>query len=619
MEWLYKLFTDPESIAHAILIISLVASLGLALGSIRVFGISLGIGGVLFSGILFGHYGLTVNTHILEFVREFGLILFVYSIGVQVGPGFFASLKRQGLPLNIMAGSIVVLGVIITICLNIFGGIEKPTAVGLYAGAVTNTPALAASQQALKDLVEKDPTLWKKNVSVTQETKPVAPSEVKTDMALSTTATQNTVAQASTVTSVSAMSAEAVNEAEKSAKEDVLKKPSIGYAVAYPFGILGIIFTMILIRFLFRIDPNQEAELFKKLTVKSSNLLRKNLEVKNPNLEGVRVDAIPGLEDSEVVISRIMHKGTVDVAQPDTIIHIGDVLLAVGKKEGLESIQIVIGGESNIDLMKQPSRLITKRLIVTKKSILGKTVDELEFLDKNDVVITRISRSETEFSPNSNVELQFGDAVLCVGTEESIKKVTPELGNSLRQLNHPEVIPVLVGIALGVVLGSIPLAIPNMPVPVKLGLAGGPLVVAIILSRIGRIGSLVWYLPISANFMIRELGITLFLSAVGILAGGKFVETLTKGDGLYWMACAVLITLIPILIVGLVGRYVLKTNYLTLCGVLAGSMTDPPALAFATSIVPTSDACNVSYATVYPLTMLLRVVSAQLLILFFLQ
>ncbi len=402
--------------------------------------------------------------------------------------------------------------------------------------------------------------------------------------------------------------------------QEIAKLPGLGYAVAYPFGIIGIILTMILVRFFFKIDPLHEAEEFKQLQSKSASLLAVyNIEVKNPNLEGLVIEKIPSLEDSSVVISRILHEGKVEVAQPDTVIHIGDILLAVGPREDLDEIKLVVGELSKVDLKALPSSIITKRILVTKKSILGKTIDELECLDKYDVNITRISRADIEFSPNADFTFQFGDTVLAVGLEENIKKVAAELGNSLRQLNHPEIIPVLVGIALGVILGSYPMYFPGMPAPVKLGLAGGPLVVAILLSRLGRIGPLVWYMPISANFMLRELGIVLFLTCVGLMSGDKFVATLVQGSGLYWMACAVLITFVPILIIALIARFFFKTNYLTICGLLAGSMTDPPALAFATGIVPHSDAPNISYATVYPLVMLLRVLSAQIMVLFILR
>ena len=605
MEWLITLFQKPDSIAHAVLVISMVAACGLAFGSLRVWGISLGIGGVLFSGLLFGHFKISVDSHTLEFVREFGLILFVYSIGMQVGPGFFSSLKRQGLKLNIMAASIVLLSVMITVGLNYFGNIEKPVAVGLYAGAVTNTPALAASQQALKDVLENTPD---KTTDM-----PVLPVvAASTSIPVSTDTVKPLVP--AVVTPEHATTPPPANP-----KEDVLKRPGLGYAVAYPFGILGIILTMIIIRFLFRIDPFGEADEFKKLHTKSAGLSRLNITVTNTNLDGILLERIPGLEDSGVVISRVKHQDNVEVAQPDSVIHLGDVLLCVGLKDKLEEMRLVIGQVADVDLVKISTHIMTKRLIVTNKKVLGKHIDDLDFLDQYDVVITRISRAEIEYSPNTDVELQFGDTVLAVGTEENINKITPRLGNSLRTLNHPEIVPVLVGIALGVILGSFPLYFPGMPAPVKLGLAGGPLVVAIILSRIGRIGPIVWYLPISANFMIRELGIVLFLTAVGLMSGDKFVSTLVQGHGLYWMAMATMITFIPIMIVGLIARYFYKMNYLSLCGVLAGSMTDPPALAFATNIVSHSDAPNISYATVYPLVMLLRVLSAQIMVLFLLK
>lgn len=339
-----------------------------------------------------------------------------------------------------------------------------------------------------------------------------------------------------------------------------------------------------------------------------------NLEVKNLNLDGLTIQKIPLLEKSRVIISRILKKGEVQVAQPDTILGLGDILLAVGPQVHLEELRLIIGDRSNVDLKAIPSKITTKRILVTKREILGKTIEELEFLQTHDVTITRVSRADIEFTPTSDFRLQFGDTVLAVGEEEAIKKITLELGNSLRQLNYPQLVPVLVGIALGVILGCYPIVLPGMPAPVKLGLAGGPLLVAILLSRVGRIGPLIWYMPISANFMLREIGIVLFLTCVGLKAGDQFLHTLIQGQGLYWIGCAALITVLPLLTVALFARAIYKLNFMSLSGLLAGSMTDPPALAYSSSIA-NSDAPNISYATVYPLVMLLRVLSAQLLVL----
>ncbi len=552
--WFMALFSETESVAHAVLILGLVGALGLALGSIKAWGISLGIGGVLFSGILFGHLGYTLNHQVMEFVRDFGLILFVYTIGMQVGPGFLASLRKQGLPLNIMAAGIIVLGVAITLGVHFIGHVPMPSAVGLLSGAVTNTPSMAAAQQALKD---------------------VAPATVN--------------------------------------------DPPVGYAMAYPFGIMGIIISMLLIRFVMRINLNDEQQAILKMNAQNRQpLLNMNLEVKNPNLDGLPLRKIPAIRQCGAVVSRIFYGDKMQVAKPSTIVKVGAVLHAVGQKEGLEELRTVVGGVSRMDLKALPSHIIYRRVMVTKSHPLGKTIEELNLPERFNVTVTRVGRGDVEMTPDSTLKLQFGDTLRVVGEEEAIKEVAGELGDSAKQLNHPHVIPIFLGIALGVILGSWAINIPGFPAPVKLGLAGGPLVVAIILSRVGNIGPLVWYMPVSANFMVRELGIVLFLACVGLSAGTKFFHTLTDGPGVYWMMLASIITLVPLLTVGFIARIIFKINYMTVCGLLAGSMTDPPALAFAGQVTG-SDAPSVAYATVYPLTMLLRVLFGQALVLLFMH
>lgn len=554
MTW-FKDLIHGESIAHVVFVLSLVATLGLAIGSLKIRGIGLGIAGVLFSGLLVGHLGITIPHEVLDFAREFGLILFVYTIGIQVGPGFFASLRKQGLPLNIMAGSIVLLGAIITVIISKFFGVTMAAAVGLFSGATTNTPSLGAAQEAIRSL-------------------PNVP-------------------------------------------EGSASLPGLGYAVAYPFGIVGIILTMLVIRAVFRVNIKEEtADLLSKAGAKAAKLSKMNLLVTNANLDGRRLDQIPVFQSLHVVVSRIQHDGAVHIAKPDDIIHRGDTLLAVGPPTQLEELRIIVGEQSEVDLQAVESNLVVRRVIVTKKAILGRQIQELDFLEDNDVTVTRLTRAEVEISATPEQRIQFGDMLVIVGSEEAIGRVSKSLGNSVKQLNHTELIPVFVGIALGVLFGSIPVAFPGIPAPVKLGLAGGPLLVAIVLSRIGRIGPLLWYMPNNANFAIREIGIVLFLSCVGLHSGAKFMDTLVHGDGLKWMLLASVITVVPLLIVGLVARIVLKTNYVSICGLLAGSMTDPPALAFANTIAG-SDAPSISYATVYPLTMLMRVVCAQLLVLIF--
>lgn len=556
MDWLIDLFRN-DSVANAVLVLSLVVANGILLGSIRICGVSLGVAGVLFTGLIAGHFHASINSHVMEFAREFGLILFVYTIGVQVGPGFIASLRQQGLPLNLMAASIVVLGALVTIGIAFLGGIDMQTAVGLFAGATTNTPALGAAQQALKNVA--------------------------------------------------------------SFTEEMAKMPGLGYAVAYPFGIIGIILTMSLIRLIFKIQPSVEAADFNRqmqsTTPKPTAL---NLVVQNLNLNGLPISRIPNLSESSVVISRVYHEGRMEVATPDTVIYQGDVLLAVGPPAKIEDLRLIIGQPASMDLRRLPSHLTTRRLLVTKKEVLGKTADELDLHEKYGVTITRISRAEIEFTPSTSFRFQFGDTVVVVGEEEDIQRVAQLVGNSTKQLNHPQVVPIFVGIALGIVLGSWPMHFSQIPAPVKLGLAGGPLLAAIILSRIGRIGSIIWYMPTSANFMLREVGITLFLACVGLKSGDQFVPTLLQGDGFYWMGMAALITLVPLMLVGLFARLFYKLNFMSVCGLLSGSMTDPPALAFANTMAG-SDSPSVAYATVYPLTMFLRVLTAQLLVLFFVR
>lgn len=554
MNWL-KALIYGDSIAHVVFVLAVVAVLGLALGSLKIRGLGLGIAGVLFSGLLIGHLGFTIPHEVLDFTREFGLILFVYTIGIQVGPGFFASLRRQGLPLNLMAASIVFLGAGITVFIAKFFGVSMAAAVGLFAGATTNTPSLGAAQEAIRSL--------------------------------------------------------------PSAPEGAAALPGLGYAMAYPFGILGIILTMLVLRWIFRVDVSAEAaDLSRKVGATAPKLSRMNLRVTNANLEGRRLDQLPVFDALGVVISRIQHDGVVRVAQPDDLIHLDDTVLAVGPPAKLEELRMIVGTVSEVDLHAVESSLVVRRVIVTKKAILGRQIQELPFLEDNEVTVTRLTRAEVEISATPGQRLQFGDMLMIVGSEAAIARVSRELGNSVKQLNHTDLIPVFVGIALGVLFGSIPVAFPGIPAPVKLGLAGGPLLVAILLSRIGRIGPLLWYMPNNANFAIREIGIVLFLACVGLHSGAQFLETLLHGDGLRWMLFASVITVAPLLLMGVVARFALKTNYVSICGLLAGSMTDPPALAFANTIA-TSDAPSISYATVYPLTMILRVVCAQVLVLVF--
>jgi putative transport protein len=489
---------------------------------------------------------------VIDFLREFGLVLFVYSIGMQVGPGFLSAFKREGLALNGLAAAVVLLGALATVLVVVALDVPGATAVGLFSGATTNTPSLGAAQQILEQLP---------------------------------------------------------------GGEGLIQLPGVGYAVAYPFGVVGIILVMLALRALLRVDIGHEADaLVRAETAARPQVGTVSLRVTNPNLEGVTLERLPFVTEHGIVISRVLHEGRVEVARPDTALHLGDAIVAVGPPERLEELRLVIGERSSIDVKAVPSPITTRRIVVTKKEAVGKRLSELGLRDRHNVTVTRVSRADVVFSPPRGYRTQFADTLLVVGEEAAIDAAAHAVGDSAKELSTPHLVPIFVGIALGVLLGSIPLLLPGVRVPVKLGLAGGPLLVAIVLSRVGRIGPLFWYMPISANFMLRELGIALFLACVGLRAGGKFVETLLGGGGLLLLAGGALITVVPLVLVALVARLFLKVNFVRLCGLLAGSMTDPPALAFATGLAG-GDAPSVAYSTVYPLVMLLRVVAAQTLVL----
>lgn len=551
---------QTQPVAWAVLVLSGVAILGLAVSGIKVRGVGIGIAGVLFAGILFGHFGWTINHDIMEFVREFGLILFVFTIGLQMGPSFFASMRSQGLVLNLLAATVVILGVGVTLGLSALAGVDVFSAAGLFSGSTTNTPSLGAAQQTVSMLAAQP---------------------------------------GSTVPADSAT------------------LPALAYAVSYPVGVFGIIGVMLFLRKFFRVDPVQEAEGFRAGQQKGIEpLTRINLVVENSNLEGLEVGDVPGRRETGVIISRIKRHGMdeVEVATEQTVLHKGDKILVVGSKRRLEDFKVIVGRESGEDLMRVPGRVAFRRVVVTHKEVLGKTIAELGLDSLYGVTVTRVLRADVEVTAIPDLHLQFGDFLHVVGDEDNIARAADRLGNSLHALNETKFIPVFLGILLGVAAGLIPLHFPGLPVPVRLGLAGGPLVLAILLARIGRIGPLVWYMPANANTALRELGIVLFLACVGLKAGGSFVPTLLSHDGVVWLGIACAITTLPLLVVGMVARLGLKVNFIAICGLLAGSMTDPPALAFANAISK-SDAPAVAYAAVYPLTMLLRIMSAQLMVL----
>jgi len=554
---LFTALSSDHPVAHAVLILSLVAMTGLLLGNLKFKGIGLGIAGVLFSGIVFGHFGFQIDPKILDFTRDFGLVLFVYTIGMQVGPGFFSSMRKQGLPLNGMAVVTVALSAGIALAIGKVMGFPMAAIVGVFCGGTTSTPSLGAAQEALKSLPGATP--------------------------------------------------------EQQAM------PALAYASAYPFGVLGIILVMLFLRWIFRIDSKKEAAAFRvEQGLENKKLHRMSIQIEEEAFHGMKLGDVALFPDLKVVVTRIFSRrsGTVSIATPSTFLSRNDVLLAVGKKENVEQAARLLGGPSQLDLMKAQGQVINRDVIVTHKAAFGQSLKDLGLEELYGVAISRVTRGGVEMTAIPELNLQFGDRLRVVGEADDIKQVAAVLGNSTSALSRTHFIPVFIGISLGVIVGSIPLQFPNMPAPITLGLAGGPLVVAILLSRLGRIGSLIWYMPLGANLALRELGLMLFLSCVGLRAGTTFVDILMHGDGLRWMAAAAFVTVIPPLIIGLAARTLMRQNFMNIIGVLAGTMTDSSALAFAIN-VSESDAPSVAYATVYPLTLLLRVLTAQILILFF--
>ncbi|WP_205439034.1 putative transporter [Edwardsiella tarda] len=548
-----------SDIALTVSMLSLVAVLGLWIGNWRIYGVGLGIGGVLFGGIIVGHfaqsYQLILNNDMLHFIQEFGLILFVYSIGIQVGPGFFSSLRVSGLRLNAFAVLMVAISGLITAAIYKLFDVPLPIILGIFSGAVTNTPALGAGQQILTDL---------------------------------------------------------------GSASDQINLMGMGYAMAYPFGICGILLVMWLVRLLFRINVDAEARDFDSRNGHHHELLQTmNIMVRNPNLDGLSIQDVPILNSDTIVCSRLKRGDLLMVPLPTTQIAIGDLLHLVGQKPELENARLVIGEQVDTSLSTRGTELQVSRVVVTNEKVLGKKIRDLNLKQKYDVVISRLNRAGVELVAGNNATLQFGDILNLVGRPQSIDAVAAIVGNAQQKLQQVQMLPVFIGIGLGVLLGSIPLFIPGFPAALKLGLAGGPLVVALILGRIGSIGKLYWFMPPSANLALRELGIVLFLAVVGLKSGGNFIDTLINGEGVTWIGYGILITAIPLITAAIMARLLIKMNYLTLCGMLAGAMTDPPALAFANGLHATSGAAALSYATVYPLAMFLRIISPQLLALLF--
>ena len=557
MNWINDLLWG-EGIGHSILLLSFVIAAGIQLGKIKVFGVSLGITLVLFVGIILGHFGFTINHNVIHFFKEFGLILFVYSVGMQVGPGFFSSFKQGGITLNMLACGIVFLGVLTAVILHYATGIPMPTMVGILSGAVTNTPGLGAAQQAFSDM---------HGVS------------------------DNTIA--------------------------------LGYAVAYPLGVIGIILSIILIKYIFRVSFDKENEQLNSEDSSHTNEAKPiSLIVKNPAIFNKTVAELSNLlEHRDFVISRVWRDSNkqIEIASANTVLQENDKVFVITTETDAETIKTFIGEEIDMERkqwIRMESQFINRRILITKPELNGKRLGQLKLRKLYGINITRINRAGVDLVAKPGLTLQVGDRVNVVGTETAVSNVEKVLGNSMKRLNEPNLITIFVGIALGIVLGSIPMSFPGIPQPVKLGLAGGPLVVAILISRFGYHYKLITYTTQSANLMLREIGITLFLACVGISAGDGFVDTIVNNGGFAWIGYGFIITFVPLMIIGCIGRYFCKVNYFTLMVLIAGSTTDPPALAYSNATAG-NDAPSVGYATVYPLTMFLRVLTAQLLILFF--
>jgi putative transport protein len=554
MEWFYDLFTT-ESIAQTVLIYGIAIAFGHWFGRIKIRGISLGVTWILFVGLALSYFGITVNLETQHFLKEFGLILFVYSIGLQVGPGFFASLKKNALVTNGLAAGIVFIGVAITGLFFYFTKTPMTVLTGIMSGAVTNTPGLGAAQAAAKDL------------------------------------------------HVSAHDASFI---------------TLAYAIVYPFGVFGIIAAILILKKVFRVDMERERELHRKLHVIQTNRpVSFHLKVENKQLIGKPLRTVFDFVNEPVVVSRMFHQGVVITPTPQTLLEEGDVLLIVAHKEQLPKLKLIIGEESDMNLKKSTgSTLISRVIVVTQSAVTHKRLGDLTTLHQQDFTLSRLSRSGVEMVPHGDIVLQLGDQLKVVGTEEGVERVIRSVGNEMKRLDVPDIAPIFIGIVLGVILGSIPMFFFDMPVPVKIGLAGGPLIIAMLLSRYGGEIYLNQFTTFSANLMLREIGIGLFLASVGLGGGKNLHGVFQSNEALTWIAMGLAITIVPLLIVGIIAHYVFRKTYFEVCGLLSGASTDPPALAFSNQLAK-NEVAAVTYATVYPLTMILRIIAAQLLILFF--
>lgn len=555
MNWLQDLLTNPNSIAHIVALYAFVIAAGVLLGKIKFFGISLGVTFVLFVGILAGHFGFTGNPAILSFVQDFGLILFVFCIGLQVGPSFFSSFKRGGITLNLLAVGIVFLNIAVALILYfaLQGRIDIPMMVGILCGAVTNTPGLGAANEALQQLHYQGPEI------------------------------------------------------------------AMGYACAYPLGVMGIILSMIIIRYICRVDVKQDSDEIQKEEEANPHMkpYTISLKVQNEALSGKTLSQVQNFLARDFVCTRIIQDGHMITPNANTVLRLGDRMFVVCAEDDSEAIMAFIGPkiEQDWDVTNQQDKpMVSRRILVTQPNISGKTLGELHFSSMYGVNVTRVNRSGMDLFAARQLRLQVGDRVMVVGPQDAIERVANLLGNQLRRLDYPNIVTIFVGILCGILFGSLPIAIPGMPTPVKLGLAGGPLIISILIGRFGHKVKLVTYTTMSANLMLREVGLVLFLASVGIKAGENFVQMVVEGDGVLYVGVGFLITFIPLIITGIIARWHHRVNYFTLMGLIAGSNTDPPALAYANQIAG-NDAPAVGYSTVYPLTMFLRILTAQLLVL----
>ncbi len=552
MDWLHHLLFDADSVAHIVLLYAFVISVGVLLGKIKFFGVSLGVTFVLFTGIVCGHFGFTGNPEILSFLQEFGLILFVFCIGLQVGPSFFSSFKKGGVTMNLVAAGVVALNIAVALALYyaLSGRVPMPMMVGILCGAVTNTPGLGAANEALMQVDYNGPQI------------------------------------------------------------------AMGYACAYPLGVLGIIGSIIAIKYICRVNIKKEEEDIAAQEAANAHLTphAMHIEMRNAALEGKTLLQVRELMGRDFVCSRILQDGHVSIPNRNTIFHVGNQLYVVCAADDAEAITAFIGPKIKVDWGRQDTPMVSRRILITQSKVNGKHLGEFHFSSMHGVTVTRVNRSGMDIFASNGLTLQVGDRLMVVGPLDAVERVAGMMGNSLKRLDHPNIVTIFVGILLGILLGSVPIAFPGIPTPVKLGLAGGPLVVSILIGRFGYKLKLVTYTTMSANLMLREIGIALFLASVGIKAGAGFVQTVVDGDGLLYVGCGFLITLVPLLVMGMVARWRCKMNYFMIMGLIGGSTTDPPALAYANQVAG-NNAPAVGYSTVYPVSMFLRILTAQLLVL----